>query len=194
MDTAILCGGYGTRLAGLWDEPKCLVPLGDGHPILAHLLCRIYSLRPRCIHLLTGHKGLEVVTELRSRGFLSPKLLVSCETPRGTAVAMRSVLSQVIPPLMVLNGDTLPRYPLSDLMRIWNAESPDVLSAQCGGVSAGATILSAEALQKLRESTATDFDVLVESECLGEIRRVLVAGFLDVGTPRGFELASGWMI
>src|SRR3990167_7061162 len=57
MNVAILCGGYGTRLAGLWDGPKCLVPLGDGGPIIAHLIrrARVEALA-KCTYGLVGHK------------------------------------------------------------------------------------------------------------------------------------------
>ncbi len=191
MDIAILCGGYGTRLAGLWDGPKCLVPLGDDLPILHHILIRVHKLRPRRIHLLTGYKSEEIITYLRQASLLRPNLLVLHGEPRGTATALRN--AAIAPYALVLNGDTLPLYDLSELINTWAQLSTiDVLLARVGALPAGATILGTNALKLLAHSTETDFSRWLNVEAFNSMRNVFVAGFLDVGTPEGYALARRW--
>lgn len=192
MDVAILCGGYGTRLDGLWDSAKCLVPLGDGRPILHHILVRVHRLRPRRIYLLTGHKDGDVIDALRSGSMLSPRLQVAHSKPNGTAAALRQHAPTFQAPLMVLNGDTLPLYPLQDLAQRWAVDEPDVLIAMGGALPAGAVMLGVEALERLQLSSEPDFARWLEREAFGDVVRIGVSGFLDVGTPHGFELAKVW--
>ncbi len=194
MDVAILCGGYGTRLSGLWNGPKCLVPLGDGRPVIAHILQLVYRLHPKNTILLTAYKGDEVSAALRAMSLTAPTTIILRETePKGTAAAVRLAAKVAPGPLMVLNGDTLPRYDLHDLARAWHASHSDVLEAWCGGLRAGATILSARAIKFLMLSGETDLYNLITSEYFGRSTRIFVAGFLDVGTPHGFELAGRWL-
>ncbi len=193
MDIAILCGGYGTRLAGIWDGPKCLVPLGDGQPVIAHILQQVHRLHPKNIILLTAHKGEEISAAVRSMSLTAPTTIILREAePKGTAAAVRLAAKVALGPLMVLNGDTLPRYDLHDLTRAWHTSHSDVLEAWCGGLRAGATILSSRAMRLLALSTGSDLYVLIANEYFGVVTRVFVAGFLDVGTPHGFELAKAW--
>lgn len=193
MDVAILCGGYGTRLAGLWNGPKCLVPLGDGEPLIAHLIRRVRKQLPQAtrITLITGHKGDEVVAALRERSLLSPRLIVKRENdPGGTAMALR--FAAVKGPVLVLNGDTLPRHNLADLARAWAERRPDVLTTYCGSQSAGAVVLSAFAVGRLFNSVESNLEQWLQQSDFGNTLHVGVNGFLDVGTPYGFELAKIW--
>lgn len=190
MDVAILCGGYATRLAGLWDGPKALVPLGDGQPILFHLLRRVRLLHPRQTMLLTGHKNDDILKALRGASLLSPHLFIQNGPPQGTGVAVRSGLRNAKPPLLVLNGDTLPRYDLWELRDAFDAAQPDIMSAWCGGKPAGATLLSRAAFERLRNAKDPDFDDWVSRQ--KHVINVGVRGFLDVGTPHGFDLAKRW--
>ena len=191
MDVAILCGGYGTRLSGLWNGPKALVPLGDGTPIIIHLLRRAWALRPASITLLTGYGHDAIVQSLRREAMLHPRLLVMHSEPAGTAAAIRQMQTPAAS-LLVLNGDTLPRYDLKDIADTWRAERVDIFTAWCGGKHAGATVLSENALTSLCASAEPDLDVWRAGAQLNGAAFVSVRGFLDVGTPEGFALARKW--
>lgn len=200
MNVVILCGGRGSRLAGLWDHAKCLVPLGDGHPIITHLIRRAHALHPQHIILVTGHRGDEVASELRRLRLLHPRLVVFREAhPAGTAVAVRVVNGWLDTDTLILNGDTLPRYELSAMLQPTPINGYWQLTrAMCGGRPAGAVRLSAMALQRLvRETQHSDLDAWIDASPpeLSEsgIYHLFVRGFLDVGAPEGFALAQTWM-
>lgn len=192
MDVTILCGGYGTRLAGLWDGPKCLVRLGDGRPLIESLVNKALMLKPRKVFLLLGYRASEVVA-WREGCCPHRDLVPIIETvPEGTAAAVRKALPLLRAPLLILNGDTLPRYELSDLTKAWHAAHPDLLVAWCGALMAGAFILGAESIERLGRSTEKNLERWMRLEAFGNVVRVGVNGFLDVGTPHGFQLAKEW--
>ncbi len=195
MDIAILCGGRGTRLAELWNGPKCLVPLGDGRPILAHLIQLSRALRPQNLILLAAHKGDEVATAMREQSLIAPSLIILREpSPTGTASAVRLAAKITRGPLLVLNGDTLPRYDLQELAQTWYALRPSVLTAWCAGKRSGALILAADALARLRVSTVADLDQWIDESNFNDHVKIGSKPFLDIGTPEGFALAEKWEV
>lgn len=195
MDVAILAGGLGTRLRGVWDGPKCLVPV-DGWPIIERLLFTVKAIQPRTTSLLLGHRGLEVLEHLSMtttwERLGTIRLAVVISPPEGTAEALRLGLGGVSAPLLVLNGDTLPRFSLKDMASFYlhneNLRFFDKsiiawsLKQNC---YAGAGILGADLLSRVKHGTSPDLD----SYLLGA-ERYLVPGFLDVGTPEGFAEAQ----
>ena len=199
MNVVILCGGRGTRLAGLWDRAKCLVPLGDGQPIIVHLIRRAHALQPHRIIIVTGHRGDEIADELRRLSLLHPRVFVHREAqPSGTASAVRAVahLLDEFHHTLVFNGDTLPRYNLSELVQCvpingcWR-----LIRAVCGGKPAGAVLLGSDALRQLLDAEHSDLDAWLDNfpyQVDAGIYYLHVCGYLDVGTPRGFELARTW--
>jgi len=193
MNVAILCGGYGTRLAGLWDGPKCLVPLGDGGPIIAHLIrrARVEALA-KCTYVLVGHKGEQVIDELRRLSLLSPRLVIENEgVPRGTGAALRRA-NTIQPPVLVLNGDTLPLYDLGDLVAAWRVSNADILTTWCAGKAAGAMLLGFVAWRNFLADDEADLERWIARSTFHSEARIMVKGFLDIGTPHGYALGRRW--
>lgn len=188
-DVLILAGGKGTRLRGLWDGPKCLVPVG-GVPLLERLFKALPAVTKNGV-VSIGHKSDEVMTFLHGRlcGVVLDREL------RGTATAVRQCLPSVNAPLMVLNGDTLPLYDLGALLWFheqrpgaWATAAFTHIAEQWRDVYAGACILSAEAMREIAaDERTTDF----QAHLIGALY-YQVPGFLDVGTPEGFKRALEW--
>lgn len=200
LDVLILCGGQGTRLRKLWAAPKCLVPVG-GVPLLERLLALLVPLKPGFVCLATGAGHDEVwntplICFAQTQGLLISHSRDGSHT--GTARAVRVAAAEkglIGAPLLVLNGDTLPLYDLSALVRyhrqrlnIWATAAFKHNSEQWRDTYAGACILSDAALTEICADTRThDFPV----HLLGA-QRFVVPSFLDVGTPEGFQRAKEW--
>lgn len=181
FDVCILAGGRGTRLVGLWDGPKCLVPF-KGRPLIEELINRALALEPRKIYLLLGHRASQVVA-WREDCCPHRNVIPIIETePLGTAGALRNAAPFLCRPVLVLNGDTLPGYNLAGLVefrdRMGNVEA---VVACHDGKYAGAAVLNDVFFARLATSPERDLDAL-----LVDASRYRVPGFLDVGTPDGF--------
>ncbi len=106
-DTAILCGGQGTRLRGaLGGLPKPMVELG-GRPLLEHLVRWALRGGAARVILCVGH-GAGAIREHFAEPAWQGKVLLSQEaTPLGTGGALRLALPLAqTPALAVLNGDS----------------------------------------------------------------------------------------
>lgn len=109
----ILAGGRGTRLAGVADEPKAIVPV-RGRPFLLYLLASLHREGFRAIHLLTGYRSErveEVLAEERTgRGaeFLADLnvSILAESSPQGTGGALRPAKDLVVGAALLLNGDS----------------------------------------------------------------------------------------
>lgn len=189
LDVCVLAGGRGTRLAGLWDGPKCLVWY-KGRPLIEELVNRSLALGPRKIYLLLGHQASQVVA-WREGCCPHRDVVPIIETESlGTAGALRNVAPLLRPPVLVLNGDTLPFYELGQLIAchehlnsknlIWHWQAT---VAWHGGAPAGAAVLSERFIENLIVTSETDLAVLLT----GQARYHAPGGFLDVGTPEGFK-------
>ena len=122
LDVCILAGGLGTRLRGIWDGPKCLVPVGPKKiPLLEVLFRKLEPLKSRTVVLFLGQQAKEVLQWLFKREeelaveFLpGTRVLFSVEPcPLGTLGAVRLALPLLAPSLLILNGDTLPLFDLA---------------------------------------------------------------------------------
>lgn len=103
----VLCGGLGTRLAGvLTDRPKALAPVGD-EPFLFLLLDQLAAAGITRVVLCTGHLGdqIEAVCGPEHAGMA---LVYSREAaPLGTGGALRKALVHIDDEaVLVCNGDT----------------------------------------------------------------------------------------
>ncbi len=201
LDVAILAGGKATRLRGLWDQSKFLVPVG-GAPLINRIFENLESLSPRVVYLLLDDRGPEImahVKEMKTTLLIRP---VFEGAPIGTSGALRGLLKihESVPadmraPLMVLNHDTLPLYPLAALAEhhaqrhgAWATAAFVHHADSWRDVYAGASVLSVEAQREIYADQRThDFPV----HMLGA-HRYHVPGFLDVGTPEGFNKAKEW--
>lgn len=184
MDITILAGGYGTRLRGIWDRPKCLIPY-QGRPLIEFLVDKAFELKPRKIFLLLGHKASEVVA-WREDCCPHRDVVPIIETwPSGTASAVRNAFPFIQIPLMVLNGDTIPGYDLNKIVEQFDSGTGRTAVAWDGsGYYAGAAIFGAHGLDQIVYSTETDLDPFLYHT---NAKHVHVLGFIDVGTPDNFR-------
>ncbi len=188
MDIAILAGGYGTRLKGLWEGPKCLVPY-RGRPVIEYIVDKALELNPRKIFLLLGHQASKVV-DWRECCCPHRDVVPIIETvPKGTASAIRYAFPFITPPLMVLNGDTIPRYDFSELISAFDEATGRTMVAWDAyrNCYAGASIFGFHGADQIVYSKETDLNSFVNSP---SAQRFHVAGFLDVGTREGFTQAQ----
>jgi hypothetical protein len=193
MDVCILAGGRGTRLAGVWDGPKCMVPVG-GVPVLKRILQKVVAeIAPDNVVISLGSQtmALEVINWWSYIQLHPISEIALCGTrvnfavepaPLGRLRALVSCLPALTPPILVLNGDTLPRYDLRML-----GEHPGV--AICGGRYAGAYVIDNKIALYMRDYAGTDYDLDTVLAVLTK-RQIAVPGFLDIGTPQGFAEAQ----
>ena len=200
LDVLILCGGRGTRLRGLWDAPKCLVPIG-GIPLIERLFIKLCALNPEFVALATGIWREEVKqftwAHTHNLQLIDAPDLQGRGNRKGTAMAVRRAAGRglVGAPLLVLNGDTLPLYDLASLVAYhearvgaWGTLAVRHDAATWHDVYAGACVLSEAALDEICADDRTqDFP----AHLVGA-NRYVVPGFLDVGTPEGFQRAKEW--
>lgn len=186
MNCIILAGGKGSRLATIWDKPKCLIPI-LGAPLIYHLIARCLELKPNRIFLALGHGAEEVMDAIYAEPNFRLEQIAFSVNVDGTASAVRQVLAMPLPaPVMVINGDTLPYYPFGDYVEWHHRLDPLYSSATWhNGVNAGQAIINARGIADILSDTMRfDFwDYLIGSA------RCYVPGFLDVGTPADFYRA-----
>lgn len=197
MNVCVLAGGRGSRLANIWDRPKCLVPV-NGRPVIERVLENVARAKPDTVILMLGHNWRDGISQwLRERRADGLRVIPMIEdVPAGTAPAVRRAIGASGPgPLLVLNGDTVPAYELGALvdfhgqrMGSWASAAMRRGARPYGDVYAGACVLSEEAQEEIYADTRTvDFP----AHLVGALP-FYVPGFLDVGTPEGFERAKAW--
>lgn len=192
MNVVILAGGEGTRLRGLWDKPKCLVPYKDG-VVLDELLKQVReAFGPGTETLLLLGHGFQHVrswlAEHKPDG-LRVSAHVDKELGQGTAVSVRNAILHWLSdgPLLVMNGDTIPFYPMSALAGFAEASAE---AREWGALAwndhryAGQAIINEKFQSMVAKGRATDFDAFLMAA-----EKFYVPGFLDVGTPEGFRTA-----
>lgn len=183
IDVCILAGGYGSRLRDIWDGPKCLVPVA-GKPILERLLKKISVIKPNTVIILLGHKHEDVTLFLDGTDF-SFQILPLIMKPEGTTVALKKALPLLLThPFLLLNGDTLPLYDLTQFVRSARIIDRTIVAAWCRDVYAGASVFTAEGVDKFTPNS--DINTIIDKHAV----RYQVSAFLDVGTPENFHKAQ----
>lgn len=172
MDAIILCGGHGSRIARLWDRPKCLVPYKNS-TVLEHLLLAARNAGARRAVLLLAKGAESVLTHLFNAPLHLPWIAIAERGPSGIDNALRLIEDVVVPPFLVLNGDTVPLYSLGVLNRVFSAACYD-------GVYSGACLIDADEWHRLLH----DYEPLTSIIAL--MGKAEMCPFIDVGTPRGF--------
>ncbi len=127
MECIILAGGLGTRLRGvIGNQPKCMAPV-QGKPFLEHMFA--YLEQEGCTRLILslGHLH-EVITDwLASQSRSFEITYVIEQEPLGTGGGIHLAVQQsTTQHVIVLNGDTMFRIPLSELIghhREYDAET-----------------------------------------------------------------------
>ena len=202
LDVCILAGGHGTRLAGVWDKAKCLVPVGEkGTPLIDVLLRKVFALNPRRVLLMLGidAKAREVARSISYPCFglqESGRLLLCFDEPAGTVAGLAAANKKGLmsSKILVLNGDTLPLYNLENF--IHNAGWPFMLHssvAWCHNSNsyAGAALFDRGTFHWIVSSQEKDFSFyanqLFRIECFGP--DLYGEAFYDVGTSNNFHNA-----
>lgn len=105
MKAVILAGGFGTRLRGVIDRPKCLIDVGDGKTILDH---QVELLRHGGISniQLSLHHDADAVRAY-ARRFGAGVSTVFEPEPLGTGGAVKHATRGMREPVLVFNGDIL---------------------------------------------------------------------------------------
>lgn len=124
LNVIVICGGKGTRIAGvLGSTPKVLAPIG-GHTILDYILQWIhFSFRgiDHQVSLLTG-VGHKKVMEYISNNSIDVRLVGEPE-PLGTLGAIFNALDSLVDgPVLVVNGDTVVDTDLSKPLKKFIAD------------------------------------------------------------------------
>lgn len=117
LGCVVLCGGLGTRLAGvLPDLPKALADVSN-RPFIEWVLLGLRRQGITDVVLATGHRGDQVEERLADGGHLGMRLRYSREaTPLGTAGALRHALTELkADAVLVVNGDTYCEVPVRRL-------------------------------------------------------------------------------
>jgi len=117
MECIILAGGLGTRLRSVTGErPKCMAPV-KGKPFLHYMLA--YLEQQQCTRLILslGYRH-EVVTEwLQGQEWPFTITMVIEEAPLDTGGGIQLALRHsTMPHVFVLNGDTMFRISLQEMM------------------------------------------------------------------------------
>jgi D-glycero-alpha-D-manno-heptose 1-phosphate guanylyltransferase len=123
VDAVILAGGRGTRLSSaLPDVAKVLAPI-RGRPFLDFVLAYLVGQGVRRIVVSVGHLREQVIE--RYRGYPSADVSFSPELqPLGTGGAVRLAMRQLqSDPFIALNGDSLCRVELEQLVRTHHAHA-----------------------------------------------------------------------
>lgn len=184
MDIVILAGGYGTRLKGIWNKPKCLIPY-QGQPLIEILINKALKLGPRKVFLLLGHRASEVVQWREEHCSHKEIMMMIDPIPGGgTAYALRTWLPLMKYPLMILNGDTIPLYDLTDVVNAFNNTTGRTVVAWANGRYAGTSLFGEYGMETIKASRETNLNAFVYAS---HVYRFKVSGFLDVGTPETFH-------
>jgi len=119
---------------------------------------------------------------------------ISCffdDPPAGTMAAvlnlLRNTTEDIRAPLLLLNGDTLPRYSLQGLLEYHTKNACSLSAAWCGAFAGAAVFNKAElSLLEVWAEAGQSLDAMTSIRSW----RYEVPGFLDVGTPERFYLAQ----
>jgi D-glycero-D-manno-heptose 1,7-bisphosphate phosphatase len=128
---AVLVGGLGTRLGALTaDMPKPILPCGD-RPFLAWLLRECIRFGVEDFLLLTGHLSERVEAAIEAIGSSLPRRVridVSREPIRaGTGGALVHARDRLDERFLLLNGDSLFDFNLTNLLADAAADGPEVV-------------------------------------------------------------------
>jgi NDP-sugar pyrophosphorylase family protein len=121
MQCVILVGGLGTRLGSLTSDcPKPMLQVG-GRPFVEQLIRNAARFGFTKFLLLAGHRGEVVAAHFADGTIHTPSGKVRVEVviesePRGTGGALAFAANRLAPHFLMLNGDSLFRFNLLDLV------------------------------------------------------------------------------
>jgi mannose-1-phosphate guanylyltransferase len=210
----ILAGGFGTRLRGIHDKPKCLIDIGGGETLLGHQIGLLRKHGIEDIKLSLHYMADEV--KAYARKFGDGISFIYEPEPLGTGGAMKLATRGLREPVIICNGDIITHVDFSALAEKALAARTHTLSvATAPAKDFGGLELLGDKIIAFKEKSGGDelarvsegfyvlfpgiFDNLpdkfsVERDCFPALARrgVLRAYFnpkrwLDVGTPERFQ-------
>ena len=211
MKVIILAGGRGTRLPNsAKDIPKALVPI-RGKAILDHQLELLAKHGLSDVRLSLGFRAEQIVAHLKKMDSDNVEYLIEPE-PLGTGGAVRFAAKGLKDDFMVLNGDIISDFDLTELLRLHEPATPLIVSTwredardfgllgivngkiraflekpetpRPGFINAGCYILNPKHLGDIKEKAfMLEKDVFPRLVEEGELRTHIHLGFWqDVGT------------
>ncbi|MDO8557999.1 MAG: sugar phosphate nucleotidyltransferase [bacterium] len=114
MKAVILAGGFGTRLRGLYEEPKCLIDIGGGTTVLEHQVSLLRLAGIHDIRVTLHYKADEV--KAYARKFGSGVMCIYEKEPLGTGGAIKFAAQGLREPIVVCNGDIITQIDFSALI------------------------------------------------------------------------------
>lgn len=130
METIILAGGLGTRLKDvIHGLPKPMAPI-KSKPFLAYLLDYLVTHDVTKTVLSVGYKYKEIISHF-GNSYRSCHLVYSIETdPLGTGGAIQFAMGKTeAEDIVIVNGDTLFRVPLQEMMSFHLEQCSDLTIA-----------------------------------------------------------------
>ena len=220
ITAVVLCGGQGTRLKSVvGDLPKCLAPIA-GKPFLCYLLGQLHRQGVCRAILCTGH-GADQVEGYFGSDYLAPSYFGSSDStgmllyfpretePLGTGGAVLNALPLLdSDPFLVLNGDTLCRFNLGNLLKLYDENRAmyvglsgiDVAKKEPAWTNTGVRLMSRAAIGIASHGATRDCKVfsldglfpaaLAKNACYALWDS---ARFLDIGTPESYALAEKFL-
>ena len=214
MKAIILAGGFGTRLHGLYEAPKCLIDVGGGRTVLEHQVSLLRIAGIRDIRLSLHYKADEV--RAYARKFGSGVTCVYEKEPLGTGGGVKLAARGMREPVVVCNGDIITNIDFSafiakaldarmHVLSLVGAPAKDFGNVELLGdriigfhekrggeeyawVSEGFYVLFPGIFEHFPEKFS------IERDCFPRLaRRSILKGYfhhdrwLDVGTPERFE-------
>jgi len=133
-ECVVLCGGLGTRLAGIAGPlPKAMVSVA-GRPFLEWLIAGLRAEGVTRLVLATGYRAEPIRAHFGDGAGVGVQIRYSHETaPLGTGGALRQALAAVNGEhLLVVNGDTYTRIPVADMlaMQLRNSAQATLLAVR----------------------------------------------------------------
>ncbi len=126
MEAVILCGGRGSRLAPFTEScPKPLIKVLN-IPILDRILDMTKKLGVQKTHLSLGYQAQEIISHCELRND-SVSLIYHIEDhPLGTAGGVKNCVPQTEDALLVLSGDNIFDFDLSEAIRSHESAQADI--------------------------------------------------------------------
>ncbi|MDP3963597.1 MAG: sugar phosphate nucleotidyltransferase [bacterium] len=214
MRAIILAGGFGTRLRGIHERPKCLIDIGGGKTLLDHQVGLLRSHGINDIILSLHYKADEVAAYARRFG--SGVRWVYEPEPMGTGGGIKFATRGLRQPVIVCNGDIITHIDFSALaakalatrshmLSVVTAPAKDFGNVELlddriigfhekrGGeefarVSEGFYVLFPGIFEGFDDKFSIERDCFPRLAQRGKLRAYIHRGkWLDVGTPERFE-------
>jgi len=200
IDALILCGGKGTRLAGVLPNglPKCLADI-NGRPFAEILIEHLRGSGFDKLLFLSGY-GWRNLNDYLTRKYLvaggeNIRLCIE-HKPRGTAGAINSAIGDRSEPFFIFNGDTLCDVDYG-AMRAYHEATNSVITIACDQQFRHVgTFIASRRFVDLIPEVDGKIDMAEVFALLGK-RHELVgwfmmdAPFYDIGSPEGLEKFRG---